>query len=60
MNRVMAAVRSCQFLDLGQSEQGRFYPRCPKRMDRCLTALPPLIEIDEQHSAACYLYDGKN
>ena len=38
----------------------RFYPRCPKRMDRCLTALPPLIDIDERHSAACYLYDGKN
>ena len=37
----------------------RFYPRCPKRMDRCLTAMPPLIEIDDQHSAACYLYDGK-
>ena len=37
----------------------RFYPRCPQRMDRCLTALPPLIDIDDKHSAACYLYDGK-
>jgi peptide/nickel transport system ATP-binding protein len=36
----------------------RFYPRCPQRMDRCLTAQPPLYEIDEiDHEAACYLYD---
>ncbi len=38
----------------------RFYPRCPKRMDRCLTAQPPLYKIDEiDHQAACYLYDEK-
>ena len=36
----------------------RFYPRCPARMDRCLTAQPPLFKIDEvDHDAACYLYD---
>ncbi len=36
----------------------RFYPRCPKRMDRCLTAQPPLYEIDAiDHQASCYLYD---
>ncbi len=36
----------------------RFYPRCPKRMDRCLTAQPPLYKVDEiDHQAACYLYD---
>ncbi len=36
----------------------RFYPRCPQRMDRCLTANPPLYEIDQgnQHEASCYLY----
>jgi ABC-type dipeptide/oligopeptide/nickel transport system ATPase component len=35
----------------------RFYPRCPKRMDRCLEAQPPLYQIDEiDHQASCYLY----
>ncbi|HLV37253.1 MAG TPA: ABC transporter ATP-binding protein [Spirillospora sp.] len=35
----------------------RFYPRCPHRMDHCLTAQPPLYQIAEEHEAACYLYD---
>jgi len=36
----------------------RFYPRCPYRMDRCLTKQPPLFQIDSgDHQAACYLYD---
>lgn len=36
----------------------RFYPRCPKRMDRCLTAQPPLYKVDQiDHQASCYLYD---
>lgn len=45
----------------GQVESGcRFYPRCPHRMDRCLTELPPLYHIDGlDHQAACYLYDDK-
>ncbi len=35
----------------------RFYPRCPKHMDRCLEAQPPLYKIDEiDHQASCYLY----
>ncbi len=36
----------------------RFYPRCPYRMDHCLTAPPPLYTIDGQsdHEAACFLY----
>ncbi len=38
----------------------RFYPRCPQRMDRCLTAAPPLYKIDDiDHVASCYLYDEK-
>lgn len=38
----------------------RFYPRCPQRMDKCLSATPPLFAIDEvDHRAACYLYDEK-
>jgi peptide/nickel transport system ATP-binding protein len=36
----------------------RFYPRCPKRMDRCLEAHPPLYRVEAPHHlAACYLYD---
>ena len=36
----------------------RFYPRCPKRMDRCLEAQPPLFAVDVPgHQAACYLYE---
>jgi peptide/nickel transport system ATP-binding protein len=35
-----------------------YYPRCPHRMDRCLTAPPPLYGVDGAgHQAACYLYD---
>ena len=43
----------------GQVESGcRFYPRCPARMDRCLTARPPLYRIEGQdHEVACYLYE---
>jgi peptide/nickel transport system ATP-binding protein len=36
----------------------RFYPRCPHRMDRCLTKQPPLYPVDgNKHEAACYLYE---
>ncbi len=35
----------------------RFYPRCSSRMDRCLTALPPLYKIEDRHEAACFLYE---
>jgi peptide/nickel transport system ATP-binding protein len=36
----------------------RFYPRCLQRMEHCLTAQPPLYQIDKtDHQAACYLYD---
>jgi hypothetical protein len=27
-------------------------------MDRCLIKQPPLFQIDGDHQAACYLYDG--
>lgn len=38
----------------------RFYPRCPHRLDRCLTRQPPLYPINgAHHQAACYLYDYK-
>ncbi|MEZ4866358.1 MAG: ABC transporter ATP-binding protein [Caldilineaceae bacterium] len=36
----------------------RFYNRCPHRMERCLTQMPPLYPINgDGHAAACYLYD---
>jgi peptide/nickel transport system ATP-binding protein len=38
----------------------RFYPRCPHRMDKCLTMKPPLYAIDNiDHRASCFLYDDK-
>ena len=37
----------------------RFYPRCSQRMDHCLSKQPPLVELDEDHFAACYLYEEK-
>lgn len=44
-----------------QVESGcRFYPRCPHRMDHCLTKQPPLYQMDNKgHYAACYLYEDK-
>jgi oligopeptide transport system ATP-binding protein len=33
-----------------------FYDRCPKRMDKCTTKVPPLNSIEDDHYAACYLY----
>jgi peptide/nickel transport system ATP-binding protein len=36
----------------------RFYPRCPHRMERCLTQQPPQYAVGAgSHRAACYLYD---
>jgi oligopeptide/dipeptide ABC transporter ATP-binding protein len=37
----------------------RFYPRCPRRMGRCLNAQPALYSIDGiDHEAACFLYES--
>lgn len=43
----------------GQVKSGcRFYPRCPARMDRCLTDRPLLYGVSGQdHEVACYLYE---
>jgi len=39
----------------------RFYPRCPRRWDRCLKAAPPLYQVDAvDHEASCYLYEPKD
>jgi len=34
-----------------------FAPRCPHVMDKCRTMEPPIIPIDEQTGAACWLYE---
>ncbi|MGE5525447.1 MAG: dipeptide ABC transporter ATP-binding protein [Rhodospirillaceae bacterium] len=31
----------------------RFAPRCPLRIDACVQALPPLVEIQPGHTSAC-------
>lgn len=37
----------------------RFYPRCPRRMNRCLEAQPLLYNIEGgDHEAACFLYES--
>jgi oligopeptide transport system ATP-binding protein len=37
----------------------KFYPRCPVRMDKCRTIDPLLHEVDNQHHAACLLFDNR-
>jgi peptide/nickel transport system ATP-binding protein len=34
----------------------RFYPRCPKHMDICKSAFPQMVQVEEGHEVACYLY----
>jgi peptide/nickel transport system ATP-binding protein len=36
----------------------RFHPRCPHVMDICKRMKPPLIEIEQNHSVACFLYSS--
>lgn len=44
----------------GDAKGCRFYPRCPKRWDHCLTKAPTLYDIDAvDHQASCYLYESK-
>lgn len=35
----------------------RFNPRCPHVFDRCKTQLPSLIELDEDRSVRCFLFE---
>ena len=37
-----------------------FAPRCPKVMEICKTAVPPLVAHREAQQAACWLYDEKH
>ncbi|MDP8214271.1 MAG: ATP-binding cassette domain-containing protein [Candidatus Euphemobacter frigidus] len=34
-----------------------FYPRCPRRMDRCRRSIPVLREFAPDHQVACYLHE---
>ena len=34
-----------------------FCDRCPKRMEKCRTSIPPLVEREDGHQVACFLYD---
>ncbi|RCK72933.1 MAG: Oligopeptide transport ATP-binding protein OppD [Anaerolineae bacterium] len=36
----------------------RFHPRCPHVMDICKVEKPPLVEVDQNHSVACFLYSS--
>ena len=36
----------------------RFHPRCPLAFDRCRTEEPPLIDVGQGQSAACWLIEG--
>ena len=54
------ALPSEEVLRSAASSGCRFYPRCPRRMDRCLEAQPPLYVVGEgTHQAACYLYEER-
>jgi peptide/nickel transport system ATP-binding protein len=35
----------------------RFHPRCPYVMPICRRQKPPFFRVDEEHQAACFLYD---
>lgn len=37
----------------------RFHPRCPHAMKICRQKKPPKYQVDEDHWAACFLYDEK-
>jgi oligopeptide/dipeptide ABC transporter ATP-binding protein len=37
----------------------KFAGRCPHVMDKCKSNRPPLYQIDDQHVASCFLYDGQ-
>ena len=34
----------------------RFHPRCPEAMAVCSSAFPKMVEVEENHMVACYLY----
>ncbi len=51
------ALPSEEVMRMSSSVGCRFYPRCPKHMDQCTKAFPPLVKVGENHEVACYLYE---
>ena len=46
--------------DLIESPPGcRFHPRCEHAFDRCRQEIPPLLEISQDHMAACWLLEER-
>lgn len=37
----------------------RFHPRCPHAMDACQNRFPMMVETEENHTVACYLWTEK-
>jgi len=37
----------------------RFHPRCTQVADICRMQKPPLIEVEQNHSVACFLYSSE-
>ncbi len=47
--------------NLARMPQGcKFNPRCPYAFDRCFTAEPPLIPLDNGQTVRCWLYDEEH
>ena len=38
----------------------RFHPRCPHAMDACQKRVPMMVETEENHTVACYLWTEKD
>ena len=38
----------------------RFHPRCPHAMDACQNRFPMMVETEENHTVACYLWTEKH
>jgi len=36
-----------------------FHPRCPERFEPCTSAPPPQFDVGIEHTARCYLYQGR-
>ena len=37
----------------------RFHNRCPECFDKCTTQEPPLFKVADDHTARCWLFEGK-
>lgn len=54
--RASASQGTSLYEDIAAPPQGcKFYPRCPLRMEKCLSRMPPLVKMGDRE-VACYLY----